>query len=180
MQQVVDLYAEHAAGLCRYAVALVKDSHKAEDLVQEVFLRFLAERSLGHPVHNPKAWMYRVLRNLALDRLREVRRSAEVGFGQLPDEFEPAASPDESIERRQTADSVASALSGRELECARLRNEGLRYEEIAAVLGIRVGTVGTLLSRAYKKTREVLDDSRSVPHGGPFPRRSIAKASGPA
>jgi RNA polymerase sigma-70 factor (ECF subfamily) len=156
-QQVIELYLEHAAGLCRYAASLLNDNRQAEDLAQETFLRFIAQKSLGCNIQNPRAWMYRVLRNLALDRLREVRRSNEVAIEQVQDGLQTPSSVQESMERRQIATSVREVLSRRELECVRFRSEGLRYDEIAAVLGIRTGTVGTLVARAYKKTRQVLD-----------------------
>lgn len=164
-QEIIELYRGHAAGLCRYAAAIVKDRQQAEDLVHEAFLRFMAERTLGCSIASPKAWIYRVLRNLALDRLRRVQRSNEIPLGQMSEDLMPSPSPHESMECRQTVDSVVRALSGRELECLRFRSDGLRYEEIAAVLGLRVGTVGTLLARAYKKTREVLDRPRRVSAG---------------
>jgi DNA-directed RNA polymerase specialized sigma24 family protein len=54
-------------------------------------------------------------------------------------------------------------LSPREIECVRLRAEGLRYEEIAGVLGLQSGTVGALLARAHKKIRQAAKDPGRKP-----------------
>jgi RNA polymerase sigma factor (sigma-70 family) len=59
------------------------------------------------------------------------------------------------LEQNQTAQQIACRLTPRELDCLRLRVEGLSYQEIAQVLGIRPGTVGALLPRVYAKLREV-------------------------
>jgi DNA-directed RNA polymerase specialized sigma24 family protein len=54
------------------------------------------------------------------------------------------------------ARDLARALAPRELECVRLRAEGLSYDEIAEVLDLRQGTVGATLARAHKKVRRAL------------------------
>jgi DNA-directed RNA polymerase specialized sigma24 family protein len=58
-------------------------------------------------------------------------------------------------------DLAQMGLSPREIEAIRLRTEGLRYEEIASVLGLQAGTVGALLARAHGKIRKAIGDGAS-------------------
>jgi DNA-directed RNA polymerase specialized sigma24 family protein len=62
-QEVAALYIEHASRLLRYAETLARNQDMGRDAVQEVFLRYFAERRYGNVVENPRAWLYRVLHN---------------------------------------------------------------------------------------------------------------------
>jgi DNA-binding CsgD family transcriptional regulator len=64
---------------------------------------------------------------------------------------EPKPGPEAMVEQAQMAEQITSLLTGREMECLRLRSEGSSYEEIAGILGVRPGTVSALLTRAHKK-----------------------------
>ena len=80
-QEVADLYSEHAVKLLRYAETLTRDTDVGRDAVQEVFLRYSAERRYGVRVENPRAWLYRVLQKSpdrstepGSDEVRGIRR----------------------------------------------------------------------------------------------------------
>ena len=65
-------------------------------------------------------------------------------------------------ERAQMAKEISSVLTGREMECLRLRSDELSYEEIADILGVRPGTVSALLTRAHKKLLAPGGDRRTL------------------
>lgn len=147
------MYAEHVAKLLRYAETLTRNRDTGRDAVQEVFLRYFAERRYGNRVDNPRAWLYRVLHNHLLDRLERAAMKYEVsaeGADQVPDGQVGAQM---RMEQTETAKEIASRLTPRELDCLCLRAEGFSYQEIAQVLGVRIGTVGALLPRVYSKLR---------------------------
>ena len=153
-REVALLYEEHAARLARYAYTLVNNRDAGRDAVQEVFLRYFAERRYGHNVLNPRAWLYRALHNYLMDQLQSPASKYEVaseGVLQISAGHEPAES---LLEHTQTAQQIVSRLTPRELDCLRLRAQGLSYGEIAGKLGIRAGTVGALLPRVYAKLRQ--------------------------
>ncbi len=153
-QEVAALYEEHAARLLQYAGTLTRNQDMGRDAVQEVFLRYFAERRYGNRVENPRAWLYRVLHNHLLDRLARAALKYEVsaeGADQVPDGRVDA---EMLLQQSETAQEIASRLTPRELDCLRLRAEGFSYQEIAGVLGVRLGTVGALLPRVYSKLRE--------------------------
>jgi RNA polymerase sigma-70 factor, ECF subfamily len=161
--EVTSLYEEHAAKLLKYAAVLAGDREAALDAVQEVFLQLFAERTYGRSVGNPRAWLYRVLRNHLLDRLETaaVRWEVQAEAGeQMPD---LKGNPETLAQRAQTVRHMAALLTPRELDCLRLRAQGFSYEEIAEVLGVRVGTVGSLLARAYGKLRANVNERNLRP-----------------
>ncbi|MFB3777918.1 MAG: RNA polymerase sigma factor [Bryobacteraceae bacterium] len=151
--EVVNLYRGHCRGLARYAATICPDRGLAEDAIQESFLRYFLARKEGQTIRSPAAWLYRVLRNLLLDERKRVWFRSCTGLEAA--EGQPAwdDDPEARLEREQLSASLLRSLSARELECLRLRMEGLAYQEIAAVLRIQPGTVGALLARAVEKTQ---------------------------
>jgi RNA polymerase sigma-70 factor (ECF subfamily) len=152
-REVAALYEQHANGLLRYARGKTGSADVAQEGLQEAFLRYFIARSYGREILSPRAWLYEVLRNYVFDRSRASSASREVAgefMEHVPDERQD---PEGRVERLQMAREIAAALTGRELECLRLRTEGLSYEEIGAAMQVRSGTVGALLARAHEKIR---------------------------
>jgi RNA polymerase sigma-70 factor (ECF subfamily) len=152
----LSIYERDAAGLFRYAIALAPDRETARDAVQEIFLRYFIARGEGQQFENPKAWLFRVLRNHLLDAIRACRTKNEVGIENACYFADRHQNPEVCYQQAEMTRRVSSSLTERELECVRLRAEGLRYEEIADVLAVRPGTVAALMARAHKKIRRVL------------------------
>ncbi|HLK46732.1 MAG TPA: sigma-70 family RNA polymerase sigma factor [Bryobacteraceae bacterium] len=151
-EEIVRLYEEHATALSRYAASFAQNQEGARDAVQEVFLRYFIERRYGRIIGNPRAWLYHVLRNYMLDCHRRVnnREVIDENLDHLPSGQQ---NPERILQSSEIARELKSVLSEREFECLRLRAEGLDYAEICDVMGIRIGTVGALLSRVQKKIR---------------------------
>ncbi len=150
--EIARLYNEHARVLCRHGVLLAGSAEAAQDAVHETFLRYFRARGDGQQIPNPRPWLFRVLRNHLLDQRRALR-GRQVGIEVLVQAADTAPDPESLCWRSELARSLAAALAPRERECFRLRAEGLRYDEIGDVLGIRAGTVGALLARAHQKLR---------------------------
>jgi RNA polymerase sigma-70 factor (ECF subfamily) len=152
-REIVELYEKEADGMLRYAGALAGERETARDALQEAFFRFFLCRSAGQAIRSPKAWLFRVAHNYVLDQKKAATRHA--ARVELLDNLEQPPEADdhgsEMLEGLQRA-----GLSSREMECVRLRTEGLRYEEIAGVLGLQSGTVGALLARAHGKLRKAV------------------------
>jgi RNA polymerase sigma-70 factor (ECF subfamily) len=157
--EVATAYAEHCAGLFRYAVLTVRNREGAQDAVQEVFLRYFIARSQGQKIQSQRAWLYRVLRNYMLDALKASAVKKETGMEEVWQIVDIAQDPELSYHQRELERRVTGLLAPRELECLRLRNEGFGYEEIASLLEVRSGTVAALLSRGQRKIRKALQQS---------------------
>ena len=157
-QEIVDLHEREAGGLLRYAKSLAANPETARDAVQEAFLRFFLCRSAGQRIRSPKGWLFRVARNYVLDQKKAGSRN-EVGVEALHNVAGPAEQPGADVRAVELLQGLRQiGLSPREMECVRLRMEDLRYEEIAAVLGLRAGTVGALLTRAHDKIRKAVGE----------------------
>jgi RNA polymerase sigma-70 factor, ECF subfamily len=153
-KEVVKLYEETATGLLRYAMMFTEEKESAQDALQEAFLRFFVRRAEGVVIQNRKAWLYRVLRNLLLDRIKEARVRTHLNLEDVVEPADPKQNPEVTLQKAEHARMVLDKMSPRELECLRLRTEGFDYDEIAGLMDIRKGTVGALLARALGKIRE--------------------------
>jgi RNA polymerase sigma-70 factor (ECF subfamily) len=124
-------------------------------LVQEAFLRL---HQVKAEVENPRAWLYRCLRNLALNHLRDHRRETS------PDETtEPVAEaslPPEDMGRKEAVGLVRMLLAemtDEDRDLIRLKyHENLKYQEIAQRLGLNAGNVGYKLHHLLKGLAESL------------------------
>jgi RNA polymerase sigma-70 factor, ECF subfamily len=166
------LFQQHYARIYRVLYRLVGD--EADDLAQEVFLRLYrhpptaAETDLG-------AWLHRVATNLGYNALRARHRwqgyrailARLPGGGWHQAEPTPEAWTAEQEEQQRVRLALAR-LGQREATLLVLRYSDLSYREIAQVLGVAPGSVGTLLARAeraFSKVYAVLgDDAREVNH----------------
>ncbi len=169
--EVGTLYNDYARELHRFAAMILRQQDGACDAVQETFLRYFAERKCGIPIENPRGWMYRVLHNHLLDRQAKASIQYEVASDGMVETRDQMQDPEARVARSQAARQIAQDLTGREFECLLLRAEGLSYEEMAAVLGIRSGTVGALLARVRRKLLDVPGSHQSV-------RMGVAEALG--
>jgi RNA polymerase sigma-70 factor, ECF subfamily len=151
--EIGTLHKQYAGTLVRFAFTFTADQEVCHDAVQEAFLRYFIERRYGRSIVNPRAWLYQVVRNYLLDRKKSAAVGQEVAVEQADALPAKEANPHEMVERRDTVREISAALTARELECLRLRSEGLSYEEIGTTLFISPGTVAALLARAHTKLR---------------------------
>jgi RNA polymerase sigma-70 factor, ECF subfamily len=153
-KEVIELSRRHAASLARYAASLARDTTVVQDALQEAFLRYFIARVDGQQIENPRAWLFRVLRNYLLDCSRKRISGAEVDLEcalGVPDARQDVES---EYQRAEIFRRALSTLSPRERECTQMRLEGFDYKEIAHILGIGLGTVGALLARGFHRMRE--------------------------
>lgn len=146
-------YRRHYQAVRRYSYAILRSLPEAEDVAQESFVRLIQTVGRGTEIENTLPWLLRVAHNLSLSRLG--RRPSELPLA-LDHELliDAAPNPEEAAVERQRRIWLKGALarlSPQELRCWTLRAEGLRYREIGEILGLRSGTVATLLVRATEK-----------------------------
>jgi RNA polymerase sigma-70 factor (ECF subfamily) len=153
------LVVKYQRRIARHVARYVRRSADVEDVVQDTFIR--AYRGLASFRGDSAfySWLYRIATNVALSAL--ARNPAPVLLGDdAPDErsdaFEPGVSDSEDPERsmmaRQLADAVQRAMSRLQPDLAEplllYEVEGKSYSEIAAMIGIPIGTVRTRIYRA--------------------------------
>jgi RNA polymerase sigma-70 factor, ECF subfamily len=155
--EVVRLFDQLRSPLLRYTVSLGIHVADAEDLIQEVFLSLHRHLNLGRSRSNLRGWVFRVAHNLALKHRnsRQKRQAFPVSEQVLAEvQADPAKNPEEKFaddQRQLLLLSVIEALPEQDQNCLRLRAEGLRYREIAEVLGISLGAVSNSLVRSFER-----------------------------
>lgn len=145
----LELYLAHRRALIEHARPILGCRAQAEDVVQEAYLRFdgiAAGRSLDEPV----AFLFRIVRNLALDVVRRLGREGQMAMGDACDQVpEDRPSPEAQAIQRNQLQVVLAALDElpeRTRLAVRLhRLEGLTLAEIARRLDISVGLAHSLV-----------------------------------
>jgi RNA polymerase sigma factor (sigma-70 family) len=167
-----DLVRQHSSRVYRLAYRLTGNQHDAEDLTQEVFVRVF--RSL--PSYTPgtfEGWLHRITTNLFLDMARRRQRIRFEGLGDqavgLLRDDEPT--PAQAFDARHLDTDVQQALEALAPEyraaVVLCDIEGLSYEEIAATLGVKLGTVRSRIHRGRAQLRAALDHRRPRHPGHP-------------
>jgi RNA polymerase sigma-70 factor (ECF subfamily) len=155
--EVMRLFEQFRDPLLRYALSFGICMHDAEEVIQEVFLSLFRHLQLGRSRKNLRGWVFRVTHNLALKQ-RYANQGSRVRMNadetNMHEQSDPSPNPEEHLsnaQRRQRLLAVVNALGEAEQHCIRLRAEGLRYREIAEVLGISLGSVSVLLARSMER-----------------------------
>jgi RNA polymerase sigma-70 factor (sigma-E family) len=148
--------AEHADDLRRTAWLLVGDVHRAEELAQEALARTYASWGRARD-GEPLAYARRVLVNLRIDTWRRHRREVLTSPDRLPDEAVPGTAPQARADDRDQLARALALLNPKQRRVVVLRHlVGLSEAEVAADLGISVGTVKSNASRALALLRAEL------------------------
>jgi len=151
----------HSGRVYRLAYRLTGNQHDAEDLTQDVFVRVFRSLSSYTP-GTFEGWLHRITTNLFLDR---VRRQQRIRFDALADDAperlagrEPT--PAQAYDDTHLDDDVQRALDSLSPEfraaVVLCDIEGLSYEEIAATLGVKLGTVRSRIHRGRAQLRAAL------------------------
>jgi RNA polymerase sigma factor (sigma-70 family) len=157
------LFLQEYPKVVAIAYRVLADRPAAEDVAQEVFLKF--HRSLSPDSERASGWLHAAAVHSALNLIRGERRRAQRETTHALDPSRaPAAHPEhlvEAAERRREVRRALSRLPERSAAILMLRYSGLSYAEVATALGIRVGNVGTLLRRAEEALRKEVNRATS-------------------
>jgi RNA polymerase sigma-70 factor, ECF subfamily len=159
-----DLYDRHSQLLFGLIVRILRNRSEAEDILQDVFLRVWQRAETYDPAFgSPVAWLVRIARNRAIDRIRSRRSRPDVEPHPLTHEpAEPAfLAPDETAILGQQRSAINGALSALAPDHRILIEsaffEGYTQSELAEKFGLPLGTVKTRLRRAMQQIREQLE-----------------------
>ena len=142
-----EFFNTNYARLARLFRRMVGDPGQAEELAAEVFWRL--HRKPPASDHNLVGWLYRTGLRLALDNLKKQKR--RVRYEGLGPVSRPLHGPEEALEQRERQDRVRQVLAALKPDQAALlllRSDGFSLGELAAILNLNPGSVGTFLARA--------------------------------
>lgn len=158
------LFQTYGPRVKAYMMRQGADSATAEELTQETLLAVWRKAGLyANEKGSATTWIFTIARNLRIDRLRK-----EVSWLALPEDREETAPPEEAPdevasarERQMRVQSALSELPADQKEVVALAYvDGLSHSEIAARLGLPLGTVKSRMRLAYQKIRQAVEDLR--------------------
>ena len=155
-------FRENYQDLLRFLTRRTGDAERAADLAQDTYLRLAAMGATNVEIENPRAYVYRVAGNLAIDTLRrESRRAGDLTFTDTVEaSSDQAFSPEETALARERLRLLEEALdelpSKPRLALLLNRVEGLSFAEIARRLAVSESMVAKYIARALKHCRDRL------------------------
>jgi len=154
------LYRSSRDDVYAYVATLLRDPSLAEDVTATAFERaYRHRRSFAPRRGSPRAWLFGIARNAALDELRRRKRSgALVREISSADERSPAELAEVALRRTSVREALAR-LSARERDLVALKfHGGLTNSELAQVLRTSETNAGTVLHRTIEKLREACNE----------------------
>jgi RNA polymerase sigma-70 factor (ECF subfamily) len=155
--EVLSLFDRFRDPLLRYVCAFGLSVGDGEDVIQDVFLALFRHLHRNGSRSNLQGWLFQVAHNLALRRRARQRRERDRIQSDLDRAhavLDPCPDPEEQLadsEHQRRLIAVLKALPEQDRRCVHLRGHGLRYREIAHVLGISLGGVAKSLTRSIAR-----------------------------
>lgn len=151
--------------MMKFALSLTADYTRAEDLVQDTFMKAITYKDKFVDYTNLKAWVFTIMKNTFINNYRRsvkentiIDGSQDLYFINLPQE-----SGFVSPESKYSADEIDKAIDALEDEFKipfRMHLQGFKYKEIADKLDLKIGTVKSRIFFTRKKLMETLSDYR--------------------
>jgi RNA polymerase sigma-70 factor (ECF subfamily) len=164
--EVISLFDQFRNPLLRYVLSFGLSVHDAEEVTQDVFLGLFCHLQRGKSRRNLRGWIFRVAHNLALKQRaanKRLRVALDDDSTLVQAKLDATPNPEEQVTSGQTLQrlrAVLRALPEQDRCCLALRAEGLRYREIAAALGISLGSVSLSLTRSLARLGSAEKGSR--------------------
>lgn len=157
-QHIIELYRYVRPSLKAYLSSHGLSREHSEDIIQEAFLRLVRHNLKRGSKANLRAWVFRVAHNLSVDHHRSQKRRQQ-GIELAPqlvlrEHVDPAPDPEQMIileERLKQLREALVQLTPKQRHALLLRAKGLRYHEIALLMGVSVQRVGELMQRAISR-----------------------------
>ena len=162
MQDVTTQIVACIPNLRRYARGLTGNQEAADDLVQDTLERAWNRIALWQRRGDLRAWLFSILHNLFIDRVRSKRASPEEPMGEEEISLPVRAAQTDMLEVRDLDRALLRLPLDQREVLLLVAVEQMTYERVSAALGIPLGTVMSRLSRAREHLRAILEGRESV------------------
>jgi RNA polymerase sigma-70 factor, ECF subfamily len=149
--------APHLPRLRRYARSLLRDSVRADDLVQDTMVRALEKAHLYQHDTNLRGWLVTIMHNEHVNATRRIMRAPVHVSDEAVGELGRAETQEAPVELREVRRAVRRLPAEQRTPLVLHWLHGLKYEEIAAKMGVPLGTVQSRISRARKALRVMIE-----------------------
>lgn len=151
------LYEETSSLVFGYALSILKDKHKAEDVMQDTYIKVYSNAGSYTGKGKPMAWILTITRNLALMNFRQ-KQHENIDDDQYQSIYDM---PHIHSENKMLVDHLLNRLSDEEREIVMLHAMSeLKHREIAALMSLPLSTVLSKYNRAIAKLREFMKEER--------------------
>ena len=156
-EEVVSLFEQFRVPVLRYLLSCRVPVADAEEILQEVFILLFQDLRRGKSSTNRVGWVFRTAHHFVLKHRDRMRRHAEhfhthsAAVEGVADQSAGADVALEETQRQRSLMAVVRALPEQDQRCLHLRAEGLRYREIAEILGMSLGAVANSLERSMAR-----------------------------
>jgi RNA polymerase sigma-70 factor (ECF subfamily) len=158
-----DQIVDHIPALRRYARVLVRTTDQADDLVQDCVERALSRSALYQPDTNLRAWLFTIMRNIAITQTRKEKlRRSYASERMAMDRRAEAPSQTDVVVLKDSLRKMQELSSGEQQAVTLLGLYDLSYEEAANLSGLPVGTMKSRLSRGRQRLRALLDPTEAA------------------
>lgn len=160
--QVVNLYM---TDIHHFAYGILRDSGRAEDIVQETYLRLWSKADQWNPSGRVKSWLLRIAHNLCMDEIRGQKGEIPVDTSALviPDPYPDQASDHADRQVSWIVKEALFSLPERQRTALMLvYYEGYSNIESADIMGISVDAIESLLARGRQKLKDALSGSKQA------------------
>ena len=150
------VFLEHYARIVSVLLRLLGERTRAEELANDVFWRLYRTPALRQANGQVGGWLYRTATNLGIDALRAGARRRKYEDAAARSQKTTAADPFAEmvrVEQRRRVRAVLAAIKPAQAQILILRASGFSYKELADVLEVSPGGIGTMLSRAQAEFR---------------------------
>jgi len=158
MSEMLPLVEPQIPALRRYARTLTRDREVADDLVQDCLERAIGRWHQWREGGNPRAWLFSILHNLAMNHLGKMRPGRQLRIEDASESAvaRPAQQPDR-IQHRDLLRGLEQLNDAQRSVLLLVGVEDLSYAEAAKVLDVPIGTVMSRLSRAREKLAQIME-----------------------
>lgn len=161
-QTVLDL---HMLPIYHFAFSILRDASAAEDITQETCVRLWNQAKDWRPEGKVRSWLFRIAHNLCIDEIRKRRPHADIDIfaESIADDRIDSVRRIEETQASQTIKSALFQLPVRQRTAIMLVHySGHSNREAADTMGISVDALESLLSRARRSLKEILQDKKDV------------------
>jgi len=157
-EKLFEMFYERLLNFC---IHYIKDRESAEEIVSDVFFRIWVKRTELSHVQNPETYLFIAVKNQSLNHIKHFSNYRVVYLEESGvHQFLNTHDPEKELERRELLFKMSQAIETLSQQCkvvfSLIKEEGLKYKEVAEILDISPRTVETQLVRAMQKLDKIL------------------------
>jgi RNA polymerase sigma-70 factor, ECF subfamily len=158
-----EIYRLYYPKLCYYVCSIVRSKDASKDIVQDVFSNIWEKRNSLHDILSMKIYLYRAVKNRALDYLKHNKLYTPLLINDEHAEFESSQNVEKECENNELAGMLEKEIDKLPLRCREVfilvKFQGLKYSEVAELLQISTNTIENQMVKAFNFLRKRLSSS---------------------